>query len=106
MLAYCHDSKTCRRTLIGRHFSEKWKSDECHEMCDNCRRTGDQSDGRLVILEVQLTIKRCPQALLLNDLKTNLLYSNLKTKDSKSRGMVRMAVGSKALRSGRDCWDS
>ncbi|XP_015771239.1 PREDICTED: ATP-dependent DNA helicase Q1-like [Acropora digitifera] len=44
MLAYCHDLKTCRRTLTGRHFSEQWKSDECHEMCDNCGRTGDQSD--------------------------------------------------------------
>ena len=61
----------------------------------------NQTVSALVILEVQLTKKRCPQALLLNDLKTKLLYSKLKTKDSKSNGMVRMAGGSKALRSGR-----
>ena len=35
----------------------------------------NQTVSALVILEVQLTIKRCPQALLVNDLKTKLRYS-------------------------------
>ena len=70
----------------------------------------NQTVSALVILHVQLTIKRWRQALLFNDLKKKLLYStlktklfdsDLKTKDSKSNGMVRMAGGSKALRSGR-----
>lgn len=47
MLAYCEDMKTCRRALIGRHFGERWNPTECHEMCDNCKRTGDQSDGNV-----------------------------------------------------------
>lgn len=49
MLAYCQDSNTCRRVLIGRHFGERWNADECHEMCDNCKRTTctDQSDGSI-----------------------------------------------------------
>ena len=47
MIAYCQDVKTCRRVLIGRHFGERWNPTECHEMCDNCKRTGDQSDGKM-----------------------------------------------------------
>lgn len=47
MIAYCQDVKTCRRALIGRHFGERWNPTECHEMCDNCKRTGDQSDGKM-----------------------------------------------------------
>ena len=47
MVAYCHDVKTCRRVLIGRHFGERWNPTECHGMCDNCKRTGDQSDGKM-----------------------------------------------------------
>ena len=68
----------------GRHSSESWKSDECHEMCDIIVEglETNQTASALVRTEVQLTIKRCPQVLLLNDLTTNSLklYSNLKTK--------------------------
>ena len=46
MLAYCQDQKTCRRTLIGRHFGESWNPAECHEMCDNCKKPADQVDGK------------------------------------------------------------
>jgi len=45
MLAYCQEQKTCRRTLIGRHFGESWNPAECHEMCDNCKKPADQVDG-------------------------------------------------------------
>ena len=87
----------------------------------------NQTASALVRTEVQLTIKCCPQVLLLNDLTTNslklysnlktkLLYSKLKKKDSKSKleGMGRIAGGSKALLSRRSLlmqawalsWDS
>lgn len=45
MLAYCQEQKVCRRSLIGRHFGESWNPVDCHEMCDNCKKTGDQTDG-------------------------------------------------------------
>ncbi|KAJ7350200.1 hypothetical protein OS493_037780 [Desmophyllum pertusum] len=46
MLSYCQDQKSCRRSLIGRHFGESWNPTECHEMCDNCKKTVNQVDGR------------------------------------------------------------
>ena len=46
MIAYCQDVRTCRRALIGRHFGERWKTSECREMCDNCKRVEDQPDGK------------------------------------------------------------
>jgi len=72
MLAYCHDLKTCRRTLTGRHFSEQWKSDECHEMCDNCRRTGDQSDGSRVPFVQREITNYCKDILLILERASSL----------------------------------
>jgi len=62
MLAYCQDMKTCRRALIGRHFGERWDPTECHEMCDNCKRTGDQSDGPIPFKTRDIT-KYCQDIL-------------------------------------------
>lgn len=36
MVAYCQDSKRCRRVQIAQHFDEVWDSTKCNKMCDNC----------------------------------------------------------------------
>lgn len=63
MLSYCQDVKTCRRALIGRHFGEQWNPNECHEMCDTCKRTGDQQDGKAALFDQVL---RTPDKMLLS----------------------------------------
>ncbi|XP_041472757.1 ATP-dependent DNA helicase Q1-like [Lytechinus variegatus] len=38
MVAYCVAPATCRRTLIGQHFGERWEGQaRCNKMCDVCR---------------------------------------------------------------------
>lgn len=39
MLSYCQDLHSCRRSLIGQHFGEEWKDEECKGMCDSCQRS-------------------------------------------------------------------
>lgn len=36
MVSYCHETKECRRSLVARHFDEKWETTDCSSMCDNC----------------------------------------------------------------------
>ncbi|XP_067860832.1 ATP-dependent DNA helicase Q1 [Heptranchias perlo] len=36
MVAYCQDSRRCRRVQIAQHFDEVWDSTKCSKMCDNC----------------------------------------------------------------------
>ncbi|XP_051889615.1 ATP-dependent DNA helicase Q1 [Pristis pectinata] len=36
MVAYCQDSRRCRRVQIAQHFDEVWESTKCNKMCDNC----------------------------------------------------------------------
>ena len=127
MLAYCHDLKTCQRTqgaILVSHGNQM-NVMRCVIIVEELET--NQTASALVRTEVQLTIKCCPQVLLLNDLTTNslklysnlktkLLYSKLKKKDSKSKleGMGRIAGGSKALLSRRSLlmqawalsWDS
>ena len=38
MLSYSQNLHSCRRSLIGQHFGEEWKDEECKGMCDNCQR--------------------------------------------------------------------
>ncbi len=39
MLSYCQELHSCRRSLIGQHFGEEWRNEECKGMCDNCQRS-------------------------------------------------------------------
>ncbi|XP_078276096.1 ATP-dependent DNA helicase Q1 [Rhinoraja longicauda] len=41
MVAYCQDSKRCRRVQIAQHFDEVWDSTKCNKMCDNCNCDAD-----------------------------------------------------------------
>ncbi|XP_078091442.1 ATP-dependent DNA helicase Q1 [Mustelus asterias] len=36
MVAYCQDSRRCRRVQIAQYFDEVWDSTKCNKMCDNC----------------------------------------------------------------------
>ncbi|XP_050409587.1 ATP-dependent DNA helicase Q1 [Patella vulgata] len=36
ILAYCLDSKRCRRSMIAQHFGESWDASQCDGMCDHC----------------------------------------------------------------------
>lgn len=53
MLKYSIDPTNCRRTLIGDHFGERWTSDKCNKMCDNCffKREGIVACTNLFIFE-------------------------------------------------------
>ncbi|KAL2270095.1 hypothetical protein VTJ83DRAFT_2279 [Remersonia thermophila] len=47
MLAYCHNTSTCRRVQILHYFGEKFDAAKCGKMCDNCS-TG-KTDGTVVL---------------------------------------------------------
>ncbi|XP_074660156.1 uncharacterized protein LOC141912708 isoform X2 [Tubulanus polymorphus] len=36
IIGYCLDTVKCRRTMIARHFGERWDSALCNKMCDHC----------------------------------------------------------------------
>ncbi|EIW74867.1 hypothetical protein CONPUDRAFT_77682 [Coniophora puteana RWD-64-598 SS2] len=37
---YCLNGVECRRTMVLRHFGEKFDPANCHKQCDNCRKDG------------------------------------------------------------------
>ncbi|XP_012944528.2 ATP-dependent DNA helicase Q1 [Aplysia californica] len=37
IVKYCTDVKSCRRSVIARHFGEVWDSGQCDRMCDHCK---------------------------------------------------------------------
>lgn len=38
VVGYCLNHTDCRRKLIASHFDETWKSTDCKQMCDHCRK--------------------------------------------------------------------
>ncbi|XP_028416550.1 ATP-dependent DNA helicase Q1-like [Dendronephthya gigantea] len=49
MLSYSQDLQSCRRSLIGQHFGEEWKNEECKGMCDNCQRREKGEDNSIAL---------------------------------------------------------
>ena len=42
---YCIDQRTCKRTLIARHFNDQsWEERSCNGMCDTCSQTSTAHD--------------------------------------------------------------
>ncbi|KAJ1559700.1 ATP-dependent DNA helicase sgs1, partial [Nowakowskiella sp. JEL0078] len=39
MMAYCENLTDCRREQVLLYFSERFDKNDCHETCDNCRRS-------------------------------------------------------------------
>ncbi|XP_059172094.1 ATP-dependent DNA helicase Q1-like [Physella acuta] len=45
IIRYCIDVRSCRRSIIARHFGEVWESSQCDQMCDHCLRSHHIKDG-------------------------------------------------------------
>ncbi|KAL2126611.1 hypothetical protein VTI74DRAFT_553 [Chaetomium olivicolor] len=44
MVVYCESKHTCRRVQVLGYFGEKFDAAQCDNMCDNCRKGGDEAD--------------------------------------------------------------
>ena len=62
MLAYCQDTHTCRRTLIGQHFGEVWDPEKCGGMCDHCQKNHTGSAGSKGSLGLDSVVRACVHA--------------------------------------------
>ena len=51
MIAYA-ESSACRRKFLLHYFGEEYNSDDCHDMCDNCKNPKPKIDAREEVLLV------------------------------------------------------
>lgn len=71
MVAYCQDSRRCRRVQIAQYFDEVWDSTKCNKMCDNCNNATSNEKVDVTSYCVDL-IKILKQAAQLDEKLTPL----------------------------------